>query len=191
MDYRYALVPNAGFGHVQASLAATLNLRICFAFTAKTVFGPVEEALDIRLVLHNDEHSDNHSENHLPEVHAFEIVFRTHVSKNCQSSEKSAPEDASDRDVFRRDREDNPKGESRKHRERQNRKKNAERGEHAFTAAEPRKAGETVPENHEETSDKRNPGTVISTSGSHLSFAHFLGDERSKEPLNEIHEDNR
>ena len=156
---------------------------LLFPLTAEPVLGAVEEALDVRLVLHNDEHGDNHGENHLPEVYAFKVVFRAYKTENGQEPEKGAPENASDGDVFRRDREDDPKGKCRKHRERQNRKKDAERCKYAFASAEPGKASKAVSENHEKPCDKWNPGAVVSTAGGHLGFAHFLGDEWSKKAL--------
>ena len=53
------------------------------------------------------------------------------------------------------------------------------------------KASEAVAENHEEACKERNPCTVIGTASGDLSFAHFLGDERSKETLQKIHEHDR
>ena len=46
-------------------------------------------------------------------------------------------------------------------------------------------------ENHEETRNKRHPRTVIGTTGSHLRFAHFLGNKRSEKALEQIHEHDR
>ncbi|SHK24499.1 hypothetical protein SAMN05720759_101323 [Fibrobacter sp. UWB12] len=34
LDYRFALIPNAGHGHAHASMGATLALRICRLFNA-------------------------------------------------------------------------------------------------------------------------------------------------------------
>ncbi len=34
LDYRFALIPNAGLGHAHASMGATLVLRICRLFNA-------------------------------------------------------------------------------------------------------------------------------------------------------------
>ena len=190
-DYRYALVPNAGLGHVQASLAATLNLRICFSLGAEAVLGAVEEALDVRLVLHNDEHGDNHGEDHLAKVDAFEVVFRADIAKDGKCAEKSAPEDATNGDVFRGDREDNPEGKCAKNRQGQNREEHAEGRKHALTTAEACKAGEAVAENHEETSNKRDPCAVIGAASGDLCFAHSLGDKRSKKALQKGHEHDR
>lgn len=190
-DYRYALVPNAGLGHVQASLAATLNLRICFALGAEAVLGAVEEALDVRLVLHDDKHSDNHSENHLAKVDAFEVVFRANIAKHRKSAEKPATENATDRHIFRSDREKNPEGKCAKDSQGRNCKEHAEGSEHALTTAETSKASEAVAENHEEASDERYPCAVIGAASGDLSFAHFLSDKRSKETLEQIHEHDR
>ena len=43
-------------------------------------------------------------------------------------------------------------------------------------------------DNHEEPGDKRNPGAIIGATGSHLGFAHFLGNERTEKALQEVHE---
>ena len=190
-DYRYALVPNAGLGHVQASLAATLNLRICFALRAEAVLGAVEEALDVRLVLHDDEYGDNHGENHLAKVDAFEVVFRADIAKHGKCTEKPAPKDATDGDIFRGDREDNPEGKCAKNRKRGNCKEHAKSSKHTLTTAETGKAGKAVAENHEETCKERNPCTVIGTASGDLCFAHFLSDKRSKEALQKVHEHDR
>ena len=142
-------------------------------------------------MLHNDEHGDNHGENHLAKVDAFEVVFRADIAKHGKCAEKTATEDATDGDIFRGNREDNPEGKCAKDSQRGNGEEHAEGSEHALTTAETGKASEAVAENHEEASKERNPCAVIGATSGDLSFAHFLGDERSKEPLNEIHEDNR
>ena len=188
-DYRYALVPNAGLGHVQASLAATLNLRICFALGAEAVLGAVEEALDVRLVLHDDEHSDNHGEDHLAKVDAFEVVFRADIAKHGKCAEKTATEDATDGDVLRGDREDNPEGKCAKDCQRGNGEEHAESRKHALTTAETGKASKAVTKNHQEASDKRNPVRIVGTAGSHLGLAHLYGNPRAKKALEQVHED--
>ncbi len=90
---------------------------LLFSLGAEAVLGAVEEALDVRLVLHNDEHGDNHGENHLAKVDAFEVVFWADIAKDRKSTEKTAPEDATDGDVLRGDREDNPEGKCAKNRQ--------------------------------------------------------------------------
>ena len=45
-------------------------------------------------------------------------------------------------------------------------------------------------ENHEEPRNKRHPGAIVCTTGSHLGFAHFLRNKRSKETFQKVHEDN-
>jgi len=164
---------------------------LLFPLAAETVLGAVEEALDVRLVLHDDEHGDNHSKNHLSKVDAFEVVFRANIAKNGKCAEKTATEDATDGDVFRGDRENYPEGKCAKDCKRGNGQEHAKCGKHALATAEVSKAGEAVAENYEEASDKRNPCTVISTASGDLSFAHFLSDERSKEALEQIQEHNR
>ena len=81
---------------------------LLLSFTAKAVFGAVEESFDVRLVLHDDEHRDNQSQNHLPEVYAFEIVFRAYIPKDGKDSEQGAPENTTDRHVLCRNRKDYP-----------------------------------------------------------------------------------
>ncbi len=162
-----------------------------FSLGAEAVLGAVEEALDVRLVLHNDEHGDNHGENHLAKVDAFEVVFWADIAKDGKSTEKTAPENATDGDVLRGDREDNPEGKCAKNRQGQNREEHAKCSKHALTTAEACKAGEAVAENHEETCNKRDPCAVIGAASGDLSFAHSLGDKRSKKALQKIHEHDR
>ena len=126
---------------------------LLFSLTAEAVFSAVEEALDVRLVLHDDEHSDNHGENHLAEVDAFEVVFRAEVAEHRKCAEQTATKDATDRHVFRRDREENPESECAKDCERRNSEEHAKSSEHALTTAETGKASKAVAENHEETRD--------------------------------------
>ena len=164
---------------------------LLFSLGAKAVFGAVEEALDVRLVLHDDKNSDNHSENHLSEVHAFKVVFRANVAKNRENAKKRTTENTAHRNVLCRKREDYPEGKCRKHGERQNREEHAKCGKHAFSATEARKTSKAVAENHKETGDKRHPSAVIGTASGDLSFAHSLGDKRSKKALQKIHEHNR
>ncbi len=168
----------------------TMQTPLLFSLAAEAVFSAVEEALDVGLVLHDDEHSDNHGENHLAEVNAFKIVFRANIAKHRKYAEKPAPENATDGDIFRGDREDNPKGKCAKDGQRRNRKKHAKSGEHALTTAETGKASEAVTENHEEASNKWNPSAIIGTASGDLSFTHFLCDKRSKEALQKVHEHN-
>ena len=101
---------------------------LLFSLAAEAVFGAVEEALDVRLVLHDDKHSDNHCKNHLSEVHAFKIVFRAYVTENRKNAEKRTPENTANRNVLCRKREDYPEGKCREHRERQNREEHAKCG---------------------------------------------------------------
>ena len=164
---------------------------LLFSLGAEAVLGAVEEALDVRLVLHDDEHSDNHGENHLAKIDAFEVVFRADIAKDGKCAKKPAPEDATNGDVFRGDREDNPEGKCAKNSQGRNRKEHAKCSKHALTTAEASKAGEAVAENHEETCNKRDPCAVIGAASGDLCFAHFLGDERSKETLQKIHEHDR
>ena len=163
---------------------------LLFSLAAEAVFSAVEEALDVRLVLHDNEHSNNHSKNHLTEVDAFEVVFRANIAKDRQCAEKPAPENATDGDVLRGDREENPKSECAKDCERRNSEEHAKSCEHALTTAETGKASEAVAKNHEEACNKRNPSAVIGTASGDLSFAHFLCDKRSKEALQKVHEHN-
>jgi len=169
----------------------TVDFLLSLTLGAKAVLGAVEEALDVRLVLHDDEHGDNHGEDHLAKVDAFEIVFRADIAKDGKCAEKSAPEDATNGDVFRGDREDNPEGKCAKNRQGQNREEHAEGRKHTLTTAETGKASEAVAENHEEASKERHPSAVIGTASGDLSFAHFLGDKRSKEALQKVHEHDR
>ena len=164
---------------------------LLFSLAAKTVFGAVEEALDVRLVLHDDKNSDNHSENHLSEVHAFKVVFRANVAKNRENAEKRTTENTAHGNVLCRKREDYPERKCRKHGERQNREEHAKCGKHAFSATEARKTSKAVAENHEEASKERHPSAIISTASGDLSFAHSLGDKRSEKALQKIHEHNR
>ena len=164
---------------------------LLFALGAEAVLGAVEEALDVRLVLHNDEHGDNHGENHLAKVDAFEVVFRADIAKHGKCAEKTATEDATDGDVFRGDREDNPEGKCAKNRQGRNREEHAKCSKHALTTAETCKASEAVAENHEEACKERNPCTVIGTASGDLCFAHFLSDKRSEEALQKVHEHDR
>ena len=164
---------------------------LLFSLAAEAVFSAVEEALDVRLVLHDNEHSNNHSKNHLAEVDAFEVVFRANIAKDRKCAEKPAPENATDGDVLRGDREENPKSECAKNRQGRNRKKHAKSGEHALTTAETGKASEAVAENHEEASNKRNPSAIIGTASGNLSFTHFLCDKRSEKALQKVHENDR
>ncbi len=164
---------------------------LLFALRAKAVFGAVEEALDVRLVLHDDKNSDNHSENHLSEVHAFKVVFRANVAKNRENAEKRTTENTAHGNVLCRKREDYPEGKCRKHGERQNREEHAKCGKHAFSATEARKTSKAVAENHKETCNKRHPRAVISTASGDLSFAHFLGDKRSEKALQKVQEHDR
>ena len=162
-----------------------------FALGAEAVLGAVEEALDVRLVLHDDEHGDNHGENHLAKVDAFEVVFRANIAKDGKCAEKTATEDATDGDIFRGDREDNPESKCAKNRQGRNREEHAESRKHALTTAETGKASEAVAENHEEACKERNPRTVIGTASGDLCFAHFLSDKRSEEALQKVHEHDR
>ena len=164
---------------------------LLLSLAAEAVFGAVEKALDVRPVLHDDKHSDNHCKNHLSEVHAFKIVFRANVTENRKSSQKRAPENAANRNVLCRKREDYPECKCREHRERQNRKEHAKCSKHAFSATESGKARKAVSENHEKTSNERHPRAEIGTTGGNLSFTHFLCDKRSKKALQQIHENNR
>ena len=176
------------------SLAQRADLMphfLLFSLAAKTVFGAVEEALDVRLVLHDDKNSDNHSENHLSEVHAFKVVFRANVAKNRESAEKRATENTAHGNVLCRKREDYPEGKCRKHGERQNREEHAKRGKYALSATEARKTSKAVAENHKETGDKRHPRAVIGTTSRHLSFTHLLCDKRSKKAFQQVHENDR
>ena len=175
----------------KAQRADLIPHPLLFSLTAKAVFGAVEEALDIRRVLHDDEHGDNHSENHLAEVDAFEVVFRAEVAEHRKCTKQTATEDATDRHVFRRDREENPECKCAKDSERRNSEEHAKSCEHALTTAETGKASEAVAENHEKACDKRNPCTVIGTASGHLRFAHFLSDKRSEKALEQVHEHNR
>ena len=164
---------------------------LLFSLAAKSVFCAVEEALDVRLVLHDNKNSNNHSQNHLPEVHAFKVVFRANVAKNRESAEKRATENTAHGNVLCRKREDYPEGKCRKHCERQYGEEHAKCGKHALSATEARKASKAVAENHKETGDKRHPGTVIGTTSRHLSFTHLLCDKRSKKALQQVHENDR
>ena len=142
-------------------------------------------------MLHDNEHSDNHSKNHLAEVDAFEVVFRANIAKDRKCAEKPAPENATDGDVLRGDRKDNPESECAKNREWRNGEEHTEGSEHALTTAETGKASEAVAENHEEACKERNPCTVIGTASGDLCFAHFLSDKRSEEALQKVHEHDR
>ena len=164
---------------------------LLFALGAEAVLGAVEEALDVRLVLHDDEHSDNHGKNHLAKVDAFEVVFRADIAKHRKCAEKPATENATDGDIFRGDREDNPEGKCAKDGQRRNGEEHAKCGKHTLTTAETCKAGKAVTENHEETCNKRHPSTVIGTASGDLCFAHFLSDKRSEEALQKVHEHDR
>ena len=124
-------------------------------------------------------------------VDAFEVVFRANIAKHGKCAEKPAPENATDGDVLRGDREENPEGKCAKNRKRGNCKEHAKRSEHALTTAETGKASEAVTENHEEASNKRHPSTVIGTASGDLCFAHFLGDKRSEEALQKVHKNDR
>ena len=139
-------------------------------------------------MLHDDEHGDNHGENHLAEVDAFEVVFRANIAKDGKCAKKPAPEDATDGDVFRGDRKDNPESKCAKNREWRNGEEHTEGSEHTLTTAESSKASKAVAENHEKACNKRHPSAVISTASGDLSFTHFLSDKRSKEALEQIHE---
>ena len=174
----------------KAQRADLIPHPLLFSLTAEAVFGAVEEALDVRLVLHNDEHSDNHSENHLAEVDAFEVVFRAEVAEHRKCTKQTATKDTTDRHIFRRSREENPEGKCAKDCERRNSEEYAKSSEHTLTTAETGKASEAVAENHEEASNKRNPCTVIGATSSDLCFAHFLSDKRSEKALEQIHEHN-
>ena len=164
---------------------------LLFSLGAEAVLGAVEEALDVRLVLYDDEYSDNHGEDHLAKVDAFEVVFRADIAKHGKCAEKTATEDATDGDVLRGDREDNPEGKCAKDCERGNGEEHAESRKHALTTAETCKAGKAVAENHEEACKERHPCTVIGTASGDLSFAHLLSDKRSKKALQKVHEHDR
>ena len=142
-------------------------------------------------MLHDDEHGDNHSENHLAKVDAFEVVFRADIAKHRKCAEKPAPENATDGDVLRGDREENPEGKCAKDCQGRNGEKHAKCGKHTLTTAETGKAGKAVAENHEETRNKRHPCAVIGTASGDLCFAHFLSDKRSEEALQKVHENDR
>ena len=175
----------------KAQRADLIPHPLLFSLTAKSVFGAVEEALDVRLVLHNDEHGDNHSKNHLAEVDAFKVVFRAEIAKHREYAEQTATKDATDRHVLRRSREENPESKCAKDRQGRNSEEHTKSSEHALTTAETGKAGKAVAKNHEKACDKRNPCTVIGTTSGHLRFAHFLSDKRSEKALEQIHEHDR
>ena len=139
-------------------------------------------------MLHDDEHGNNHSENHLAEINAFEVVFRAEVAEHRKCAEQTATEDATDRHVFRRSREEDPEGECAKDGQGRNSEEHAKSRKDALTAAETGKASEAMAENHEKASDKRNPRAVVSTTGSHLGFAHLESDERTEKALQKVHE---
>ena len=142
-------------------------------------------------MLHDDEHGDNHGEDHLAKVDAFEVVFRADIAKHGKCAKKTTTEDATDGDIFRGDREDNPEGKCAKDCQRGNGEEHAKSSENALTATETGKASEAVAENHEETCKERNPCTVIGTASGDLCFAHFLSDKRSEEALQKVHEHDR
>jgi len=175
----------------KAQRADLIPHPLLFSFAAEAVFSAVEEAFDVRLVLHDNEHSDNHSENHLAKIDAFEVVFRAEIAEQRENAEQAAPKNATDRHVFRRNCKKNPESECAKNCQRRNGEEYAKSSEHALATAETGKTGEAVAENHEEACDKRNPGAIISTTSCNLSFAHFLSNKRSEKALQKVHENNR
>ena len=167
----------------KAQRADLIPHPLLFSLRAKPVFGAVEEALDVGLVLHYNEHSNDYSENHLAEVNAFEVVFRAEVAENRKCAKQTATKDTTDRHVFSRDRKENPKGKCAKDCERRNCEEHAKCSEHTLATAETGKASEAMAENYKETSNKRNPCTVIGAASGDLSFAHFLSNKRSEKAL--------
>ena len=177
--------------HKAHCLLPSAYFLLCLTLRAKAVLGAVEEALDVRLVLHNDEYGDNHGENHLAKVDAFEVVFRADIAKDGKCAKKTATKDATDRNVFRGGSEENPEGECAKDCQGRNGEEHAKCSKHALATAETGKAGETVAENHEKASNKRHPSAIIGTAGCHLGFAHLECDKRSEETLQKVHEHDR
>jgi len=177
--------------HKAHGLLLTAYFLLCLALTAEAVLGAVEEALDVRLMLHDDEYGDNHGENHLAKVDAFEVVFRADITKNGKSTEKTATKDATDGNVFRGGREENPEGKCAKNRQGRNREEHAESSKHALTTAETCKASEAMAKNHKETSKEWDPCAVIGATGCHLGFAHLECDKRSEEALQKVHKYDR
>ncbi len=163
--------------------------------TPESILRAVHQALDVGLVLNNDKHAHNDAQNHLPEIDRFKVVGAKNVpgkvAINAKNRKHGATADAPDRDILCRKREENPHAKRNQDRNRVDGEEHAQSSQDALTAAETGKASKAVAKNHEEASDKRNPGAVIGTTGSHLGGTHLLCDERAKEALQQIHEHDR
>ena len=142
-------------------------------------------------MLNDDEHAHNDAQNHLSEIDRFKIQIRASKAEHGKNRKHCATANAPHRNVLRGKREQNPHAKGNQNRNRVDGEEHAKSSQHALAAAETSKASKAVAENHEEASHKRDPGTVIGTACRHLRLAHLDGDERAKEALEQIHEDNR
>lgn len=142
-------------------------------------------------MLNDDEHAHNDAQDHLPEVDGFKVQIRASKAEHGKNRKHCATANAPHRNVLRGKREQNPHTKGNQNRNRIDGEEHAKCRQDALATAETSKAGKAMAKNHEEARHKRNPGTVISTTGSHLRLAHLDGDERAKEALEQIHKNNR
>ena len=133
-------------------------------------------------MLHNHENRHNKAGNHQSQVDFVWRERQLQVAHHRKSTEGNTSTDASYRDIFGRNRKNNPHAKGSKSCKWAKGQENTESRKHALASAETRKASEAVSQNHQQACHQRHPSFVG------LSFAQLHGNPGAKEALEQIQE---